>query len=285
MKKTWKWAACGYNLPYQDDSEIIEICRYAGITAIEANSSFSEGKSGRELEESRKRYNQAGIKITSFHLPMGEENDIASFYETVRRQVVNNTLRLMENAALLGSRIVILHPSTSRFYIEEEGLDRFLIQMGKTLKALLSKAEELNLVIALENMLFGERGRVGSLPEHFTVFAEKFGHPHLGFCLDTGHALVAGGPDGPVKFFEAMSKRLVAFHLHDNAGDRDSHLAPGHGNVDWRFIFWKMAEMKFSDSPCIEAPPFNYADNYKYSTDAWKKLIEETDTLAEKSIK
>lgn len=285
MKRTWKWAACGYNLPYQDDSEIIEICRYAGITAIEANSSFSEGKSGRELEESRKRYNQAGIKITSFHLPMGEENDIASFYETVRCRVVNNTLRLVENAALLGSRIVILHPSTSRFYIEEEGIDRFLIQMGKTLKALLSKAEELNLVIALENMLFGEKGRVGSLPEHFTVFAEKFGHPHLGFCLDTGHALVAGGPDGPVKFFEAMSKRLVAFHLHDNAGDRDSHLAPGHGNVDWRFVFGKMAEMKFSDSPCIEAPPFNYADNYKYSIDAWKKLIEETDTLAEKSIK
>ena len=190
----------------------------------------------------------------------------------------------MEKAALMGSRVVILHPSTSHFYIEEEGMDRFLIQMGKTLEALLPKAEELNLVIALENMLFGERGRAGSLPEHFTVFAEKFGHPNLGFCLDTGHALVAGGPNGPANFFEAMSKRLVAFHLHDNAGDRDSHLAPGHGLVDWKVLFGRMAEMKFSDAVCIEAPPFNYSDNYKYSLDAWKQLIEETDALAENGI-
>ena len=134
-------------------------------------------------------------------------------------------------------------------------------------------------------MLPGTDGpRIGSQPEHLSVIAEKFAHPNLGFCLDTGHALVAGGPDGAHAFFQAMDPHLVAFHLADNAGDRDSHLAPGRGLVNWNTLFKAMAELNFSHPACIETPPFAHAPNQTYPLPAWKQLTAETDDLVEKAL-
>jgi sugar phosphate isomerase/epimerase len=289
MKKTWSWAACGYNLLYEeksDNTEVIELCKGAGIQAVEANPFFSEGRTDAEIEEIRKAYGRAGIVLSSFHLPFSAADDVSAFYETQRRQTVERMIRMLENAALLGSRVVILHPSTSACNLEDEGIDRYLLQLGKSLDTMVPRAEKLGLTIALENMLHGLKGsRLASRPEHFRLFAKKLGRPHLGFCLDTGHALIAGGPSGPADFFDAMAEHLAAFHVQDNTGDRDLHLAPGHGFVDWEVVFRRMAGIKFSHPVCIEAPPFSPADHYRYSSSAWKKMIEETDALAEKSIK
>lgn len=279
MKKTWQWAACGYNLlGYQSTEEIIELCEYAGISAIEMNSGFTNGKTDKEIEEIGKQYKEAGIELYSYHLPFSQEDDIALFYETKRRESIKRLIRIMEQASLLGSKVVILHPSTSHYCIEVEGFERYLFQMEKSLKELIPAAERLNLVIALENMLPGMDGnRFGSRPEHFTIFAERFSHPHFGFCLDTGHANVSYHPDGPIVFFDVMKKYLVAFHIQDNPGDRDVHLAPGYGLVNWKKLFKKMYEMKFSHPVCIETPPFGPANCYKYSADLWKKMFKEID--------
>ncbi|MDD3726030.1 MAG: sugar phosphate isomerase/epimerase [Candidatus Ratteibacteria bacterium] len=281
MKMTWKWAACGYNLlGYQSTEEIIKLCRYAGIPAIEMNSGFTNGKNDKEIEQMGRQYKDAGIELYSFHLPFSQEDDITSFYETKRRDVVQRLSRTMEQASLLGSKVVILHPSTSHFCIEVEGFDRYLQQMERSLETLIPAAEEMKITIALENMLPGIDGeRFGSRPEHFTIFVEKFAHPHLGFCLDTGHANVSCESDGPMIFFDVMQKYLVAFHIQDNSGDRDIHLAPGYGLIDWNTFFKKMDEINFSHPACIETPPFGPADHYKYSPDAWKKMFEEMGVL------
>ena len=288
MKKTWKWAACGYNLAYEknsDNAEIIKLCKYAGIPAVEANPYFTEGKSEGELERMRRQYEEAGIGLESFHLPFSAEDDIACFYETQRKEIVRRMLAILEVASLSGSRVAILHPSTNRFNLEEEGIERYLLSMGKSLEVLLPKAEESGLILALENMLPGLKGsRLGSRPEHFTLFSAKFGHPHLGFCLDTGHAFIAGGGSGPMDFFEAMGEHVAAFHIQDNPGDRDIHLPPGHGLIDWKPVFDRMASMNFADSACIETPPFAPADHYRYSFNAWKKMIQESDNLVEKCL-
>ncbi|MCM8830520.1 MAG: sugar phosphate isomerase/epimerase [Candidatus Omnitrophica bacterium] len=279
MEITWKWSACGYNLlGYQSTEEIIEICKYAGITAIEINSGFTNGKTEKEIEAMGKKYKLSGIELYSFHLPFSPDDDIASLYETKRNEAVDRLTKIMEQASLSGSKVVILHPSTNPYCMELEGFDRYLVQMGKSLERLIPAAERLNLSIALENMLPGIDGdRFGSNPEHFTIFAEKFSHPHLGFCLDTGHANVSFPSDGPLVFFDAMKKYLIAFHIQDNSGDRDLHLAPGYGLIDWKAIFKKMAEIKFSHPACIETPPFGPANHYKYSADLWKKMFKEID--------
>ena len=138
---------------------------------------------------------------------------------------------------------------------------------------------------AVENMLPGHDGpRLGSSPDHITAFAKRFGHPNLGFCLDTGHALVAGGPERAHEFADAMGTSLAAFHLADNAGDRDSHLAPGRGLVDFAAVFRGAAGIGYAHPMCIEAPPFAHLAGGSFPLAAWQALVAETRAIAERAV-
>ncbi len=56
-------------------------------------------------------------------------------------------------------------------------------------------------------------------------------HLHdLKFCFDIGHAHME---DGAVKGFEAMRELVVTAHVHDNHGEKDEHLLPYDGSIDW----------------------------------------------------
>ena len=187
----------------------------------------------------------------------------------------------MKRAALVGASIGIQHPTTTGYDVAKEGLERYLGHIGQSLEALLPTAEKLGFTIAVENMLPRDGGRFCSLPEHFRCLSEKFDSPHLGFCLDTGHALVALADNAPT-MQDAMGDRLVAYHLADNAGDRDSHLAPGHGRVDWRTLFRQAAAADYRGTMCIETPP--WAAGPDYSRQAWKSMVDECRQLIAKAV-
>jgi sugar phosphate isomerase/epimerase len=148
---------------------------------------------------------------------------------------------------------------------------------------LIPVAERLGLTIALENMLPSGGGRFASRPEHLERLGKLFPQKQIGFCLDTGHALVAGGPERAGEFLDVMKDRMVAYHLADNAGDRDSHLAPGRGRVDWAALFRGIAEAGYDGSLCIETPPFGPGPPYR--PEDWKALLAETKTLARDALK
>jgi sugar phosphate isomerase/epimerase len=57
------------------------------------------------------------------------------------------------------------------------------------------------------------------------------GHFHdIGVCLDVGHAHLGAGI--PAALTE-LKDHLRSSHLHDNKGDKDAHLWPGDGTIDW----------------------------------------------------
>lgn len=282
----WSWTITSFSLAGRSHDEIIELCRHAGVASVEAKNSFVAGKTEGQIEDLRQLYSDGGVTCDSFHLPLGADDDIASFYETTRVKALDNMLSMIGKAKLLGSRVVILHPTTSRFSVEAEGMDGFLRQMGKSLEKILPRAEELGIMIAVENMPPAADGgfRLGAHPDHFALFSEKFAHPCLAYCFDTGHAQLAEGAVGPSRMISAMGSRLNSFHLHDNSGDRDLHIAPGRGLIDWKVIFRAMRDSGFAAPACIEASPFNYGLNGRHSPDAWKILIEETTALAEKCL-
>ena len=286
MEQTWTWSTTGYTFVGVAHDQIIESCRAAGLSGIEGAAELFPDENDAELDLLARRYRDAGLGIDTYHLPFKPDDDIVCFYETTRRAAVDTMIAQMERAAALGARTVIQHPSTNRFSVDVEGFDAYLSRLDLSLKALLPRAASLGLTIAIENMLPGADGpRVGSKPEHLSLIAERFADPNLGFCLDTGHALVAGGPDGAQEFFRAMKPMLAAFHLADNAGDRDSHLAPGRGLVDWGAVFAGMAEIGYARSACIETPPFAHRKDGLFSHDAWKTLVKDTQTLADNALR
>jgi sugar phosphate isomerase/epimerase len=291
MHKTWTWSTSGFSFVHRSEDETLDICTRAGLAGVEVAPPLFAGQSEPGQQRIAARFRDAGVGLDSYHLPFAGDDDIASFYETTRLQAVDNMLRHMERAALLGCRVVVQHPTTNRFDVKLEGLDQYMRQMGRSLKVMLPRAESLGLAIAVENMLPGqaviagtEGIRLGSRAEHISRMASEFAHPCFGFCLDTGHALVAGAPEGQHAFFQAMAPCLLNFHLADNAGDRDSHLAPGHGNVDWRTLFRAAAEIEFAHSMCIEAAPFAYGPNLTQSAETWVKMVADTEELTVRAL-
>jgi sugar phosphate isomerase/epimerase len=277
MPSPWTYSTTGYQLVGKTHEEICQLCLAAGLAGIEGVPPLFAELRSNEIDAVATLYKTQGLKIDSFHLPFAPEDDMASFYKSIRNEAVNTMRKWMECAASLGARVVILHPTTSRANFQVEGLDPYLRALGDSLSQLLPAAEDLKLTIAVENMLPGPYGRLGASPDHFRAIHKEFAHANLGFCLDTGHALVAAW-DKAEEFLDAMEPALAAFHLADNAGDRDSHLAPGHGRVDWNSVFRKMKKVGFADVACIETPPFDFGPNF--TTEAWGRMVLNTDKLA-----
>jgi sugar phosphate isomerase/epimerase len=290
MKRTWIWSnntLGGWALrvhPQRPHEAIQEVCRQAGMAAIEGNMELFPTEPLGQLEAIARSYRDAGVQIYSFHLPFrgGPHVDIASFYETQRLQAVDLALKWMERAAALGCKAAIEHPTINGSSTDVEGVDRFITPLEKSLATLLPRAQSLGLKLALENMLPGdEGGRFGSRPEHFARILQVSDHPGLGFCLDTGHALVSLH-ERAHEMFEVMAPKLAAFHLVDNAGDRDSHLAPGRGLVKWDQVFQGMARISYSGAACIEAPPFDYGPNYR--PEAFVAMIRDAERLVTRAL-
>lgn len=58
----------------------------------------------------------------------------------------------------------------------------------------------------------------------------------LRFCLDTGHLMAYAGTDWQL-WLDKLLPWLGQLHLHDNKGQRDDHIAVGHGNFNFRELF------------------------------------------------
>lgn len=282
MKKSWTWSV--YISPFigQLPETILDTCQHAGLSSIDGTYRFFQNHSDYEMDALADLFRSGGISIQTFHLPFTSADDVTSFYETIRLRAVERIQVWMEKASRLGASVGILHPTTMGYSVDVEGLDAYLKQLGRSLDALLPAAEKLGFTLAIEN-LPPAQGRFGSKPEHFRTIIENFAHPCLGFCLDTGHALVAAAHEEAGDYLEVMAEHLVAYHLTDNAGDRDSHLAPGHGLVDWDPVFRKAAETQFSRPMTIETAPFATGPNY--APDAWKQMIIDTNNMAEDALK
>jgi len=61
--------------------------------------------------------------------------------------------------------------------------------------------------------------------------------------------------------------------------------APGHGLVDWNTVFRRAAEIGFSGCMCIETPPFAAGANGTYTVEAWKQMVDDTDTLVAQALR
>ena len=67
-------------------------------------------------------------------------------------------------------------------------------------------------------------------PEHLMEIL-KIGHfDSTGVCLDLGHAHITVGVQQAIATF---ADRIVQVHVHDNHGQKDEHLWPGDGRIDW----------------------------------------------------
>jgi len=166
-----------------------------------------------------------GLALLNLHGSHGQEKCWWSPRDSERRAGVALVRNRLHMAARLGADVVIIH--TPGWEPEAEGHARQWAQLHRSLDALAPIARGYGVRLAIENMPNDDFRGIDRL---LAAYPPEF----LGLCYDSGHGNM--GRDG----LDALARwtgRLIAVHLHDNAGvddaDGDRHQLPFDGTVDW----------------------------------------------------
>lgn len=182
----------------------------------------------RELGDALAEYK---LELHSLHSPT--ERDLAPGRESgvpisicdterIRRlDAVDEIKRALEVAESVPFKFLVQHLGHGRQMTDQRKMDAAF----SSLEHLTVFAKARGVTIALENRQ-DELGSPSSL-QHFITDT----HLHdLKLCFDTGHAHVETGVEAG---FDMMRDRVATTHLHDNHGEKDEHLLPFEGTIDW----------------------------------------------------
>jgi len=147
--------------------------------------------------------------------------------ERVRRiEAMDELKRAIDIAEELPFSRMILHMGGHRDVADPRKRDAAF----SSLEHLVLHAKHVGVTICVENTT-SEMGD----PAYLRTFVEETRLTGLRFNFDIGHAHLADGPEDErvATSFEAMREHIVSAHIHDNLGDKDAHLPPHDGSIDW----------------------------------------------------
>lgn len=201
----------------------------------------------RTIRERKAAMDAAGLELSQVHisyrpsafLPEGGGNyeDYESYLLPVFQKQLRQTMEL-------GCKVAVFHP-----YYElgrEENTRHGNLLLFEKLMPLL---EEGQLVLALENV-YGPKcsHAYHSSAQDLLYYTEAFDSPHLGICLDTGHAVLR--EQDPVEMLRAVAHRLRAVHLHSVLPGLDLHTIPyftgGAEKIDWVAFLRQLRQSPYS---------------------------------------
>jgi sugar phosphate isomerase/epimerase len=226
-----------------------------------------DGLSQAEAGKIVSRLHAAGIHL-SLHGPFWDL--CPGSVDPVIRQVSRSRLhQLLELAPVFNPVQVVCHTGYDPRHHGEDWQD-FLELSLAVWEPVLEQAESLEVPLLLENVW--EYG-----PElHQAVFA-RLPSRYLGFCLDVGHQH-SFSHTPLMDWLAALIEQLREIHLHDNHGNRDSHLPVGQGNIDFHSLFQFIRERR--STPLLTLEPHREPHLFE-SLRALTELLECSGMLSE----
>jgi sugar phosphate isomerase/epimerase len=212
---------------------LLEAIAQAGIHSVQIfcasfHFNYRSLDATRELAGTLKDY---GIELHSLHSPTerssapGRESSVPisiSEPERIRRvDAVDEVKRALDVAETIPFRYLVQHLGSGRQEADPHNLDAAF----NSLELLATFAKHRGVTIAIENT----PNELGS-PASLVQFVKETRLRDLKFCFDIGHAHIG---DGVAEGFELMRDRVVTAHIHDNHGEKDEHLLPYDGTIDW----------------------------------------------------
>ena len=159
----------------------------------------------------------------------------------------------------LGGRVLVVHPSTL-------GANEGEVPWREVEEAA-RYAQDRGIFLALEN---GPMEVLKEVMHRVEVFSDEGG---LGICVDVGHAhMVEMEGEPAVAFLREFRNRLVHLHLADNFGERDEHLVPGDGTIDWRAVAEELEEQGFSGYGALELNTKDARGNARRAREFLRKI-------------
>jgi sugar phosphate isomerase/epimerase len=181
----------------------------------------------------------------------------------VRRLSMERMKRTMGIAAELQSLLVVMHFNYDPIYYRQQ-VPQWLERAAHFFSTLL--AEHSGPLIALENI-------AEPTPYIVLQLLKKVAQPRLVHCFDFGHHHVFARIPFAEWLFYLNPQGHIHFHLHDNRGDFDDHLALGQGSIDWAEVKKTIAGLSCPFSIALEpkSPDILSASAAYY----WKHFLAE----------
>jgi sugar phosphate isomerase/epimerase len=170
------------------------------------------------------------IEFHSMHAPIYMSNDFHSGGQTVnivdpdkrmRIEAMDEIKRAIEVAESAPFRFLVQHIGKSNEYDDPRKFENAL----SAIEHLRAFARPLGVSLLLENTPSDL-----STPERLKELMRLLRYEDLGVCFDVGHAHLMSSVH---QAFGILEGRIRSTHIHDNLRDKDSHLWPGEGNIDW----------------------------------------------------
>jgi sugar phosphate isomerase/epimerase len=183
----------------------------------------------------------------SMHAPFAEHIDITSLDAGARDRAVEEIARATEAAAVLGVRHLVIHPGPEREGSPpSEERYRRLENAAASLTRINVHCGTLGVTLLLENML--PHLLFGHISDMLFILG-AIDAVNVGACLDTGHAHLSGELTTVAR---KLCSHLQMVHANDNRGDRDSHLPPGEGTIDWDVVTHELRACDFGGTIILE---------------------------------
>jgi sugar phosphate isomerase/epimerase len=185
-----------------------------------------------QVTEIARWFKSESVQLNSMHSPMfadtqwGRNNSQPiSIAETDKRQhiaAVDEIKRALEVAEVLPFRFLVQHIGGSG----ESFSDRKFDAAMNAVEHLRAFAKPLGVNVLVENI-----PNDLSTPEKLVELIRVAHFQDVGVCFDFGHAHIM---NTVARDFETVKDLVRSTHVHDNNRDRDAHLWPGSGGIDWK---------------------------------------------------
>jgi sugar phosphate isomerase/epimerase len=194
------------------------------------------------------------LRLHSFHSPTGRdflpgrESGVPLSLcdpERVRRlDAVDEIKRALDLAEKAPFPFLVQHLGAPRETLDARTRDAAF----SSLEHLVIFAKQRGVTIALENTT-NEMGA----PSTLRAFIEETRLTGLKLCFDVGHANLEEGPpeERVAKCFEVMRELTATTHVHDNHGEKDEHLLPYAGTIDWNAALKLLRGAPAGDLPLV----------------------------------
>jgi len=210
-----------------------------GFTALEIFCSMAhfDYSSKQEIQAMKGMLEHQKLQLASLHAPTSKDASAmresgiplsVCEVERVRRiEAMDEFKRAIDVAEELAFPRMVLHMGGSREAADPRKRDAAF----STLEHLVLHAKHVGVTLCVENTT-SEMGQ----PEYLRAFVDETRLTGLRFNFDIGHAHLSDGEEAEriAKAFEPVRELVASVHLHDNHGEKDEHLPPYDGSIDWQ---------------------------------------------------
>jgi sugar phosphate isomerase/epimerase len=212
-----------------------------GVQAIEifaARQHFDYANRKAHIREIADWFRGSDVTLNSVHSPLYSDYEwgragspplnLASTDRAGSVEAMDEVKRALEIAEQIPFRYLVQHLGVVNESFSEKKFDSAMT----SIEHLRAFAKPLGVRILLENI-----PNELSTPEKLMAMIHDAHFDDVGICFDFGHAHLMSSVS---EAFEILREQICSTHVHDNRRDKDSHLWPGGGTIDWKEAMEKL---------------------------------------------